>query len=104
MMTLTQSIATILIMSLIQACGFAHVRTNVSPSELKNYSLATIGEITVVSTEQNADLQNLNREWETLIRSELEDLLNRNRLRQPPDGEGTQGTDRKSTRLNSSHI
>src|ERR1041385_2374481 len=97
MMTLNQSIATIFMISLLQACGFAHVRTNVSPSELKNYSLANIGKITVVSTEQNADLQNLNREWEALIRSELEDLLSRNRLRQPPAGEGTQARSEEHT-------
>ena len=91
-MNLTQSIATILMMTLLQACGFAHVRTNVSPSELKKYSLANIGKIVVVSTEQNADLQDLNREWEALIRSELEELLSRNHLGQPPAGERTQAT------------
>jgi hypothetical protein len=80
-------VPTVLIAALLQACGFAHVRTNVAPSELNNYRYANVGKITVVSMEQNADLQELNREWEALVRSELEELLDRNHLPPPPAGE-----------------
>src|ERR1043165_3174089 len=121
----------VLIIAALQACGFAHVRTDVANSNVKSYRFAEPGRITVSSAEQNENLQNVNREMEAFVISELAELFTRNGLRRHDAGEanvprlkfdvdvqivyGSRGKryitygiggagDRKSTRLNSSHV
>jgi hypothetical protein len=65
---------------LLQACGFAQVSTTVPPSGLDRYSDATVGKISVTSLEQNPDMLRFNRELETYISSELNELFARTGL------------------------
>jgi hypothetical protein len=83
----THFIPMMLVMALMQGCGFAHVRTNVALPKIKSYSYADLGKIVVKSYEQNGDLQGLNRELEAFVASELEQLLSRNGLRRPAAGD-----------------
>ena len=86
-MRLTHIILMVLMIAALQACGFAHVRTNVAISNLKSYRYAEPGKVTVSSAEQNENLQNVNREMEAFVTSELEELFTRNGLRRHAAGE-----------------
>ena len=87
LMRLTHIILMVLMIAALQACGFAHVRTNVAISNLKSYRYAEPGKVTVSSAEQNGNLQNVNREMEAFVTSELEELFTRNGLRRHAAGE-----------------
>lgn len=84
--------ATLFLLLLLQACGFAEVRTTLPPSGLDRYRYAAIGNVTVKSLEQNADLQNLNREFEKYIAAELSKLFSRNGFNGVAAGDRKPGT------------
>jgi hypothetical protein len=77
----------IILLAALQSCGFAQVRTDIVLSNLKSYRDAATGKVTVNSAEQNEDLQNVNRETQAFVVSELEELFTRNALRHPAAGE-----------------
>ena len=84
-------VAILYLIATLYGCGAAHVRTDMTSSDLHDYEQVFISEVKVYSeeegAEQNEELQAEMKVWEAFSRTELENYVNESHyelLHQPP--------------------